>query len=158
MANSQQELSRTDLHNIAERQEVLSANIDNLVIATDSLSDRYKDHILAVAEARNMTEDMLETLQGVAESVFVIEEANRSRWNAYGLGFGFGTWVPYIVSPVFTLLLGSYGLEPSALRNLGLVVLGEAVALTTSSFHRIGAPLMAYLFDEVVSNNTVIGL
>lgn len=34
-------------------------------------------------------------------------------------------WWPYIVCPVFSLVLGSYRLPPSGIRNLGLVVLGK---------------------------------
>lgn len=143
-----------DLHDLAQRQEALSANIDHLVGVTDHLSDKYKDHVLAVDEAKNMTEDILETLQGVAESVVVIEEANRSRWSAFSFESGIGAWMPYIFSPVATLLMGSYGLAPSAMRNLGLVALGEVVAFTMSSCHRIGAPWMLRLFGEVHSNTT----
>lgn len=102
-------------------------------------------------EARNLTNDILSTLEEVAENAAVIEEANRSLWS----GFGFGGWMPYIVSPVVTLLLGSYGLAPSAIRNLGLVALGEAVVFSLSNFHRIlTLSWRVYPVGQVVSSTT----
>ena len=39
---------------------------------------------------------------------------------------GMISWWPYVVCPVFTVGLGSYGLPPSPMRNLGLMMLGES--------------------------------
>lgn len=122
---------------------------------TDNLSSKFEDQVYAMDEARNITNEILETLDGVARSAAVIEDINRSRWG----GFNLGSLMPYIVSPVATLLLGSYGLAPSAMRNLGLVALGEVVGFAASHLHRITSASMTWSsyhpMEEMVFNTTV---
>lgn len=126
-------------------------NLDQLATTTENLSSNCEEYVYAMNEAKNLTNNILDTLEGVTDHVAVIKEANRSWWG----GFGFGGWAPYIISPVATLLLGSYGLAPSAVRNLGLVALGEAVGFSFSNFHRITTiPWMSYPVGQVISNNT----
>lgn len=135
------------------RQNALSKNLERLVETTENLSSKHEDHAHAIKEAKNMTSEILETLESVAGAAAMLEEADRSRWGSSG----FGRYMPYIVSPAATLYFGSYGLAPSALRNLGLVALGEMVGFWVTNFDRITSPWSAKLalFDHVVPNNTV---
>lgn len=119
---------------------------------TDRLSSKYGEHAYAMNEAKNATTAILETLEEVAANAATIEDAYRSRWT--GFGSGVGSWVPYIIGPVATLLLGSYGLAPSATRNLGLVALGELVGFSVSNCHRIMMPWNSSLVGEMVGNTT----
>lgn len=138
------------------RQNVLSANLERLAATTDNLSSKYEDHTHAITEANNMTNEILETLESVAGTAAMIEEADRSRWG----NPGFGGWMPYIFSPAVTLFLGSYGLAPSAIRNLGLVALGEIVGFSVTHFDGITMPWTTMLgqFDAAVTNTTVSSL
>lgn len=123
---------------------------------TDSLYSKFEEQAYALDEARNMTNEILETLDGVVRSAVVIVENNRPRWGAFELGI----LMPYIVSPAATLLLGSYGLAPSALRNLGLVALGEVVGFAVSHLHCITfAPMAMSSYNptkETSYNTTVV--
>lgn len=133
------------------RQHALSTSLERLAITTETLSAKHVEHANAITEAQNMTNEILETLEEVAGTAAMIEEADRSRWG----GMGFGRWVPYIISPVATLLLGSYGLPPSALRNLGLVVLGELVGLSVSHLDWLAVPWGLTEVSNVASNLTM---
>lgn len=120
---------------------------------TDGLSSKYDEHFSGINEAKNATKEILETLAGVAASTAMLEDAKRSHWS----GFSFGGWVPYIIGPVATLLLGSYGLAPSAMRNLGLVALGELVGFSVSNLHDISMSWFSSPVGEMVGNSTVAG-
>lgn len=148
-----QELSRLEVEALSLRQLTLSTNLDNLVTTTDSLSSKYADHASAIDEARNMTNEILETLEVVAGSAAIIENASRSQWR----GFNLSTLLPYLISPVATLILGSYGLAPSAVRNLGLVALGEVIGFSVSHIDRVTMPWKAIPLDSMMDNATAVG-
>ncbi|CAN8098167.1 unnamed protein product [Discula destructiva] len=152
--NSQMELSRLEMEAFSMRQHALSTNLERLVTTTEYISSKYEDHARAIIEANNITNEILETLEGVAGTAAMIEEAERSRWGNLGLG----RWLPYILSPVATLLLGSYGLAPSAIRNLGLVVLGEVVGFSVSHLERFTALLGDLAFNNLAGNNTTTAI
>lgn len=82
----------------------------------------------------------------------VLEGASLS----YSRGSGLFKWASYVISPVVTLMLGSYGLEPSAIRNLGLVVLGELVGFLVCHADGIFFPWSLRLFSatNVMGNTT----
>lgn len=133
-----------------KRQQVLSTNLDRLVTTTENLSAKYEDHASAITEAKNMTNEILDILEGVAGTAAIIEEADRSQWG----GLGLGGWAPYIASPVATLLLGSYGLPPSVMRNLGLILLGEFFGFSVSHFDRFAVSFGVLPFHSLGGNNT----
>lgn len=109
-----------------------------------------------MSEAKNMTTEILDTLGGVAVNAAMIEESSQSRWGGFGISVG--SWFPYIISPVATLLLGSYGLEPSAMRNLGLVALGEIIGFSVSNLHGTTMLWMPSSANEMIGNNSITGL
>ncbi|KAJ4393243.1 hypothetical protein N0V93_002451 [Gnomoniopsis smithogilvyi] len=151
--NSQIQLSRLGMEADSWRQNTLSMNLERLTATTDDLLSKCEEHAFAITEAKNMTNEILEMLESVAGTAAVIEEAERSRWRDSGLG----GWMPYIVSPATTLFLGSYGLAPSAVRNLCLVALGEIIGFSMTNINRITMPwtTMVGQFDRVAANTTV---
>lgn len=137
------------------RQHQLSTNLEQLAATTENIASKYKIHAEAITEVKNMTSEVLETLENVATATAKIKEADRLRWGSSGLG----SWMPYILSPAATLFLGSYGLAPSALRNLGLVVLGEVVGLWVTHFDEFTRSWRILgVFDVPGANTTVTTL
>ncbi|POS74960.1 hypothetical protein DHEL01_v206644 [Diaporthe helianthi] len=134
---SQIESSRLGLQELFERQQVLAGGLDQLTSTTLTLSMKQDDQVRSLKEAQNMTNDILGTLDEVAASAMVLEGASQSYLGWSGLF----RWTSYIVSPVVTLMLGSYGLAPSALRNLGLAALGEVFGYLLCHSDRIFVPL-----------------
>lgn len=84
----------------------------------------------------------------------ILEEASLSYLGRPGLF----KWVSYIVSPVAALMLGSYGLPPSAMRNLGLVVLGEFVGFLVCHVDRIFVPWSFFTTTHAMDNTTSTSL
>ncbi|KAG8169350.1 hypothetical protein KVR01_000095 [Diaporthe batatas] len=144
------ELSRLGLQELFERQQALAQGLDTLTSATVTLSMRQNDHVRSLSEAQNMTNDILGTLDEVASTAMILEEASQSFLGRPGLF----RWMSYIVSPVVTLVLGSYGLAPSALRNLGLVVLGEVFGFLLCHSDRIFVPWRFVSTTQGVGNTT----
>lgn len=137
------------------QQRTLMENLERLAATTNNLSSHYEEHANTIIEVKNMTNEVLETLEAVAGASVRIEEADKLRWGSSGLG----SWIPYIISPATTLFLGSYGLAPSALRNLGLVALGEVIGLWVTHFDSITRSWATLgLFDGAVINATVTTL
>lgn len=133
------------------RQQALSTNLDRLTETTDYLSTKHIEHANAITSAQNMTEEILEILEGVAGTAARIEEADRSRWG----GMGLRAWVPYIISPVATILLGNYGLSPSVSGNLGLAALGELLWFSVSHLNQLTVPWGLGAFSNIASNTTM---
>jgi hypothetical protein len=128
--------------------------LDRLTTVTETLAIRQDDHARSLNEAQNITNDILGTLDEVAASAMIIEGASIS----YFGGSGLFRWMSYIISPVVTLMLGSYGLAPSALRNLGLVVLGEVIGFLVSHSDRIFVPWSFVATTDGVENTTSTSL
>lgn len=137
---------------ISNQQHVLSDGLEQLAAQTHGLLSTYADHARALDEATNTTANLLETVVAVNDNIATMENA---RISSLG-GLGIGRWVPYIISPIATLLLGSYGLEPSATRNLGLVALGEVVGFVAAHVQRLAVPYMALFARDMANNSTVI--
>lgn len=81
-----------------------------------------------IKEAANVTSELLDTLEETAKTATAVTQSAF----AGRLG-GSGGWWPFLVCPAVTIIAGSYGLEPSVVRNLGLLALGELVALYLSA-------------------------
>ncbi|KAF3761484.1 hypothetical protein M406DRAFT_265687 [Cryphonectria parasitica EP155] len=150
--NAQIELSRFEVGALHSQQQALSSNLDTLITITERLSVKYNDHLDTIDEAKNMTNEILETLEGVAGTAATIEKASKFQW--WG-GLDFSIWVPCTVSPVATLLFGSYGLEPSVMRNLALASLGEIIGISISSLYHFTVSWVALPFGDLVTNATV---
>lgn len=115
---------------------------------------RQDDHTRSLNEAQNITNDILGTLDEVAASAMILEGASLS----YLGGSGLFRWMSYIISPIVTLILGSYGLAPSALRNLGLVALGEFLGFLFCHSERVFANWPFFAATYSVQNTTITSL
>ncbi|KAI0113411.1 hypothetical protein F4814DRAFT_460520 [Daldinia grandis] len=123
---TQVELSFLQAKGLESRQANLEEGMQRLINTTESLAVKYEDHASLLHQARNITNDILETLEDTAA-----EAANVG--NSILKQSTVSSWWPYIWCPAVSLVLGSYGLPPSAMRNLALLTLGEAAGLTISS-------------------------
>ncbi|WQF86175.1 Putative nuclear fusion protein Kar5 [Colletotrichum destructivum] len=117
---SQMELSTLRLTELAGRQDHLEkANV------TEDLSSKYESHTDNLDLAQRLSGSLLETLDDLVISTSDVRGSlsHRSSWTS---------WLPYLMCPAASLLMGSYGLPPSAVRNFGLIVLGELAGLVVS--------------------------
>lgn len=80
----------------------------------EALVSGYTEHDKKLKAAQARAEEILGTLDSVASS------AKTSLTRTLGLS----GWWPYFYCPAASLFLGSYGLPPSAVRNIGLIALG----------------------------------
>ena len=92
----------------------------------DSMSSMYHEHGEKLKQAQLRADQILGTLDSAASSATLFQS---SVWRT----FGFTGWWPYIYCPVASLVMGSYGLPPSASRNIVLVGLGEVAGYLVSN-------------------------
>lgn len=129
-ANDQQEESNKQAAALAQRQEALERGMDRLLVATESIAAKYEDHTHTLTQARNLTNDLLDSLEETAATVSNVK-------SSLFRDISPGTWWPHIVFPSATLIFGSYGLPPSFFRNFGLLALGEGIGCAVSSFDEL---------------------
>jgi hypothetical protein len=84
---------------------------------TRGLSSATQSHSQALKDVQNRAGEVLGTLEAAAEA------AGQIRGSLYNPS-GWSSWVPYLICPGLSLVMGSYGLAPDAGRNLKLIVLG----------------------------------
>jgi len=108
-----------------------------------------------LAQAQNMTNNILDTLESTATSAAGIK-GSLSRDD------GVSSWWPLLVCPTASLVMGSYGLPPSAVRNLGLVTLGWVLGLVISFWNRLDGDFAHFLWAWETVNletaNAVVNL
>ncbi|KAK1672955.1 nuclear membrane fusion protein Kar5 [Colletotrichum godetiae] len=94
--------------------------LEKLLHFTDDISSKYESHSERLSHVNHISEDLLDTLDDMATSTLEVRGylTQRPSWTS---------WVPYVACPAASLLMGSYGLPPSAVRNLGLIALGKAI-------------------------------
>jgi hypothetical protein len=108
-----------------------------LQIYVDAMSSRYNEHGKRLKEAQRRADEILGTLDSAASSAASFQ-------NSISSTLGLKGWWPYIYCPLASLVMGSYGLPPSAMRNLVLVGLGEVVGYLVSNIaDHIKASLLA---------------
>ncbi|KDN72023.1 putative nuclear membrane fusion protein Kar5 [Colletotrichum sublineola] len=112
------ELSHVRVVELASRQEDLEKGLVRLLDITEDLSSRYESHTEKLDLAQQISGGILETLDDMVISTSEVR-------NSLGHGASWTSWMPYIICPAASLLMGSYGLPPSATRNIGLILLGE---------------------------------
>lgn len=113
---------------LEQRQDALEEGLERLLTTTQTLAGNSEAHAQILQTAANITNDLLDTLE---VSTATAESLNQSLGTA-----GPGSWWSFVFYPAVTLVLGSYGLEPSMVRNLALIAAGEVIAfiVTTPSF------------------------
>ncbi|TKW58457.1 hypothetical protein CTA1_3844, partial [Colletotrichum tanaceti] len=98
----------------------ISQGLERLLDVTEDLSSKYESHTDNLDLAQRLSGSLLETLDDMVVSTSDVRGSlsRRSSWTS---------WLPYIMCPAASLLMGSYGLPPSAIRNFGLIVLGKII-------------------------------
>ncbi|KAH8666556.1 hypothetical protein BX600DRAFT_511482 [Xylariales sp. PMI_506] len=109
------------------RQENLEEGMQRLVGMSEDLSWKYESHTGLIEQAYNITNELLDTLEDTTITVATVGGILSYQSSTH-------FWWPYILCPAVSLVMGSYGLPPSVVRNLALVALGEVVAFAISSF------------------------
>ncbi|KAK4147430.1 nuclear fusion protein KAR5 [Dichotomopilus funicola] len=148
----QQQIQLSDMQatTFAQRQDMLEEGMDRLVTATEKLSTKFDEHSTLLKQASNITNDILDTLEETAATASSLSESFFSRVTTH-------SWWPFVVFPTASLVMGSYGLPPSMLRNIGLLAFGEAVGFTVSWYEHISTQLFG-MVGEVATNATVSAL
>ncbi|KAI0876722.1 hypothetical protein GGS24DRAFT_450083 [Hypoxylon argillaceum] len=133
--HNQIETSRIQATELESRQNSLEQGMQRLIDISDTLASKYDVHTDLLQQAQNITNEILSMLGETSASattigdVFLGQHSLASRW-------------PYIWCPVASLIMGSYGLPPSLLRNIGLVALGEIAGFIISSFPPLSIDLI----------------
>lgn len=104
--------------------------MNRLLVVTETIATKYEDHTHTLNQAKNITNDLLDTLEETAATVSSVQGSLLKNATT-------GQWWPYIIFPTLSLVLGSYGLQPCLLRNLGLVVLGEGIVFVVSTYDQL---------------------
>lgn len=84
----------------------------------DSLLVQHEGHQERLVHAQQTATDLIDILDSASSSAATLRT---SIFNSLGLS----SWWPYIFCPLTSLVVGSYGLPPSATRNLMLISLGK---------------------------------
>ncbi|KAL1880583.1 hypothetical protein VTK73DRAFT_5388 [Phialemonium thermophilum] len=127
---NQIDVSRQQAAQLSTTQQFIEEGLKRLSTISDQLSSRYDRHLHLLNEAQNMTESVLDALE---EAV-----AAATGLNQVFLGLPqFGRWWPHVAFPITTLVLGSYAIAPSVLRNLTLIAFGEFLGVFYSSREEI---------------------
>ncbi|KAK0739150.1 hypothetical protein B0T21DRAFT_346496 [Apiosordaria backusii] len=112
---------------LAQRQDALEQGVDRILAATEKLSDKVEDHTSMLKQASNITNEILDALEETAAAALTVNESLFKTATTK-------SWWPFVVCPTASLVLGSYGLPPSMLRNFGLLALGEGIGFLVSSY------------------------
>lgn len=131
---TQVEISRLRAADLESRQGNLEQGMQRLVYAAENLTTEFHDHTHLLHQARNITNEIRDTLEDTAASASYVG-------NSFFKQSSTSSWWPYVWGPAASLVLGSYGLPPSAVRNLALLALGEVAGLAFSSFQSLYADL-----------------
>ncbi|TQN72929.1 Nuclear fusion protein tht1, partial [Colletotrichum shisoi] len=154
---SQMELSTLQLTELAGRHEHLEKGLERLLDVTEDLSSKYESHTDNLDLAQRLSGSLLETLDDMVISTSDVRGSlsRRSSWTG---------WLPYLMCPAASLLMGSYGLPPSAVRNFGLIVLGKLIVgfmMKTSILiylSQANSPASSYLTPETILRALLIFL
>ncbi|KPM42536.1 hypothetical protein AK830_g3973 [Neonectria ditissima] len=122
----QMEATHIQTGEIMQKQSKIEEGMERLEGLADELLVKFDSHEGRLEQAQKKTGEILDTLEAATESA---ENFRSSIYSGFGLS---GLW-PHVLFPVASLVMGSYGLEPSIGRNLWLVGLGEVIGLLVSS-------------------------
>ncbi|KAJ4306025.1 hypothetical protein N0V88_000820 [Collariella sp. IMI 366227] len=129
---------------LAQRQDQVEQGMDRLATATETLSTKLEGHSSMLKQANNITNDILDALEGTAAAASSLNESFFMRATTR-------SWWPFVIFPTASLVMGSYGLPPSIVRNIGLLVFGEMVGFVVSSYEQITTTLFG--FSEMMAAN-----
>ncbi|KAI3321179.1 hypothetical protein HD806DRAFT_198165 [Xylariaceae sp. AK1471] len=133
--HNQIEISRLQAADLESRQDSLEQGMQRLIDISDGLTSKYDTHTDLLEQAQNITNEILDTLGDTAASAATLGDAFQGHSSLT-------SWWPYIWCPAASLVMGSYGLPPSMLRNIGLVALGETAGFIISSLSSLSFDLI----------------
>ncbi len=122
--------------------------MQKLLDIAENLSSKFNTHAYVLQQAHNLTNDILDTLEETATSATALQGSL--------LQYGGSSWWPYIICPTVSLVMGSYGLPPSAFRNLGLFALGELAGWAVSSFDQLTTGFLSHREHGHTDDNMTI--
>ncbi|KAK4190968.1 nuclear fusion protein KAR5 [Podospora australis] len=122
----QVQLSNQQAAALSQRQEALEKGMDKILEATETLSTKFEDHSAMLKQASNITSEILDVLEDTAAAASSVNDSLLSATTQ-------SLW-PFIICPTASLVLGSYGLPPSMVRNFGLLAFGEALGFIISTY------------------------
>lgn len=120
------EVSRIQAINIQSRQDSIEQGMQRLIGISDTLVTNYDIHTDLLQQAQNITNGVLNALEETAASATALGGVFSGKRSI-------SSWWLYVWCPVASLVVGSYGLPPSLLRNLILFTIGETAGLIISS-------------------------
>lgn len=121
--------------------------MDRILEVTEALSTKFDDHSATLIQAKNITNEILGSLEGTAAAALSV---NESLFNSAATR----SWWPFVICPTASLVLGSYGLPPSILRNFGLLAFGEAIGFAISSYSKLTIELFA-IYNSAITAKTM---
>lgn len=116
----------------------------SLELKANSITSRYDAHNEQLRQAQSSTNSILETLDSAATSASTFRSSLSST-------FWFQGFWPYIYCPAASLVMGSYGLPPSTVRNIALIGAGEIAGFLVSNISTLALSLNAKLSQGQVS-------
>ncbi|UKZ55223.1 hypothetical protein TrVGV298_009042 [Trichoderma virens] len=125
------EISQSAAAAVALRQERIEMGMKKLESLADSLLVQHKGHQEQLVSAQQTASDLIDILDSASSSAVTLRSSIYS-------GFGWGSWWPYVFCPLTSLVVGSYGLPPSATRNIVLISLGEMAGFGISLAKQYG--------------------
>lgn len=150
MLKDQIEVSKLQAAELAARQDSLEQGLNRLVTVSDTLSTKHEHHAYFLRQASNITEDILDTLEATVSAASQVNISVLERSVSSG-------WWPYFICPAVSLVMGSYGLPPSILRNLALLAVGEAFGFFVSSYDEVKLAFEAYASTHgLLANATTV--
>ncbi|KAL7946537.1 hypothetical protein V8C42DRAFT_320954 [Trichoderma barbatum] len=156
------EISQSAAAAVALRQERIETGMKKLEGLADTLLAQHKGHQEQLVSAQQTASDLMDILDSASSSAITL------RGSIYS-SFSSGSWWPYIFCPLTSLVVGSYGLPPSATRNIVLISLGEMAGFGLSIAKHYGNDIHAAftppnkmqiranstpLFDDAIYSNT----
>lgn len=102
--------------------------MSRLIGAAENLATRLERHTDVLGQAQEQSGNLVETLEQASKSALTVKGSMSQR-------SGWTNWWPHIICPTASLVLGSYGLHPSASRNLALITLGSSFVVGTRRTH-----------------------
>ncbi|KAI1196401.1 hypothetical protein F5X97DRAFT_305440 [Nemania serpens] len=136
------EASRIQAIDLEYRQYSLEQGMQRLIGISDTLATNYDVHTDLLQQAQNITNEILNVLEETAASATTLGDVFSGQRSL-------SSWWLYIWCPVASLVVGSYGLPPSLLRNIILVIIGETAGFIISS-------LPPFFFDLIHNPTTTI--
>ncbi|KAM4063080.1 tht1-like nuclear fusion protein [Hirsutella rhossiliensis] len=134
---------------IARGQERIEADMQRLSELANALTVKQEGHQERLEQAQQQALQVLKTLDSVSATAVTFKSTLLG-------GLGLTKWWPYVFCPVMSLIVGSYGLPPSTIRNIVLVGMGEAVGFLIFVANQYGLDMLERSMASANESTTVM--